>query len=131
MSGLADENAARVQWAHVLDESGSADLYDTEAEARSMLDLCGGGLDRIESTTVVPYSRSVPPAAQQRAADGGGEGALRERVAALADEHETRARQVREIQRSTQGWAVAENLDRTARDLRAILDVERIARGES
>lgn len=44
------------QWAHVLDEAGSADLYDDEAEARQMIELCGGGgLARIETTVVIPF----------------------------------------------------------------------------
>lgn len=54
------EPLTTVQWAHVLDDQGSADLYDTEEEARSMLALMGGGVDRIESTTVVPLSVTPP-----------------------------------------------------------------------
>lgn len=62
MSAHTAENDAPgfVQWAHVLDDAGSADLYDTESEARGSLALVGGGLDRIETTTVVPFS-PIPP----------------------------------------------------------------------
>jgi hypothetical protein len=56
------------QWAHLLDDAGSADYYDTEAEAREMLAVCGGGLLRVETTIVVPFTPDpVPPVAEGKA----------------------------------------------------------------
>ena len=49
------------QWAHVLDDMGSADFYDTEQEARQMRDLCGGGVDRVETYPVVPFGPALTP----------------------------------------------------------------------
>ena len=50
------------QWAHVLDDMGSADFYDTEQDARQMRDLCGGGVDRVETYPVVPFGPPLTPA---------------------------------------------------------------------
>ena len=49
------------QWAHVLDDMGSADFYDTEQDARQMRDLCGGGVDRVETYPVVPLGPAATP----------------------------------------------------------------------
>ena len=49
------------QWAHVLDDMGSADFYDTEQDARQMRDLCGGGVDRVETYPVVPFGPALTP----------------------------------------------------------------------
>ena len=65
------------QWAHVLDDMGSADFYDTEQDARQMRDLCGGGVDRVETYPVVPFGPALTPAqpAEPTQSDAGEVGA--------------------------------------------------------
>lgn len=45
-----------VEFGHVIDDTGSTDTYGTEAEARAAAQADGGGVVRIEVTTLVPYT---------------------------------------------------------------------------
>ena len=64
LAETSEANPQTEQWAHVLDDMGSADFYDTEQEARQMRDLCGGGVDRVETYPVVPFGPAIDAATE-------------------------------------------------------------------